>query len=191
MTDTELPDQTVHPEADQWGGWQWENQPRYGEHFRRCSYCGSVSPEDLVAEPVWEAQWADQKYGWPHKFYVPVPNRDPERLYIVSSTNRVEEPTGPGWVAWGDLTPEQVAIANGSGYADDGRFDPPNWVMFGTHADHFGKFYTIHLRDSGLDPAVKAAIEAHSGIAFTFEGNRVRWGRPPGWVDPLPGRLHL
>jgi hypothetical protein len=43
-----------------------------GESFRRCSYCGSIHPEDLiklVGEGA-EIQGADWKYGWPHKFYV-------------------------------------------------------------------------------------------------------------------------
>lgn len=35
--------------AARWGGWHWE-QPRGAEHFRRCSFCGSISPEDLAAE---------------------------------------------------------------------------------------------------------------------------------------------
>lgn len=38
-------------EADRWGGWSWSD-PARGEHFRRCSYCGSISPEDLAAEPA-------------------------------------------------------------------------------------------------------------------------------------------
>jgi hypothetical protein len=37
--------------AERWGGWHWED-PRGAEHFRRCSFCGSVSPDDLAAEPA-------------------------------------------------------------------------------------------------------------------------------------------
>jgi hypothetical protein len=35
--------------AARWGGWHWE-KPRGAEHFRRCSFCGSISPVDLAAE---------------------------------------------------------------------------------------------------------------------------------------------
>jgi hypothetical protein len=35
--------------AARWGGWHWE-KPRGAEHFRRCSFCGSISPDDLTAE---------------------------------------------------------------------------------------------------------------------------------------------
>ncbi len=35
--------------AARWGGWDWRC-PGYGEHFRTCSFCGSIHPEDLAAE---------------------------------------------------------------------------------------------------------------------------------------------
>lgn len=35
--------------AARWGGWHWED-PRGAEHFRRCSFCGCIHPEDLAAE---------------------------------------------------------------------------------------------------------------------------------------------
>lgn len=37
--------------ADRWGGWDWR-EPRYGDFFRTCSFCGCIHPEDLVAEPA-------------------------------------------------------------------------------------------------------------------------------------------
>jgi len=37
--------------AARWGGWSW-NAPSRGEHFRRCSFCGSIHPDDLAAEPA-------------------------------------------------------------------------------------------------------------------------------------------
>lgn len=39
---------------------------------KHCSYCGSVSPNDLrklISEGA-SIELADQKYGWPHKFYI-------------------------------------------------------------------------------------------------------------------------
>lgn len=76
-------------EADRWGGWSWR-EPDRGEHFRRCSYCGAIHPEDLVAEPEWTPRWADPKYGWPHKFYVDVANREPEALFVTGGNTGAE-----------------------------------------------------------------------------------------------------
>lgn len=174
MSIEELPDQSVHPEAMAGpfklaDGWSW-SEPRHGEHFRRCSWCGSIHPEDLAAEPSWEPQWADQKYGWPHKFYVPVPNRDPDGLFVISASH---DDHGGTYVPLAELTDEQRAVAQRDGWLREG--DPWTHFQFGTRPDHFGKFYTIHLRDSGLDPEVKVDIERRSGLAFEFDGSRVRW----------------
>jgi len=48
-----------------------------GEPFRTCSYCGSIHPEDLLTALNTGAtlEMADMKYGWPHKFYVEIPNK--------------------------------------------------------------------------------------------------------------------
>jgi hypothetical protein len=35
--------------AARWGGWDWR-EPRYGDFFRTCSFCGCIHPEDLAAE---------------------------------------------------------------------------------------------------------------------------------------------
>lgn len=171
--------------AARWGGWSW-GDPRHGEHFRRCSFCGSVSPEDLAAEPSWHADWADRKYGWPHKFYVDIPNRDPGALFVVSGRSDASEgpyapggekwtPPEPGLIAWDDLTPEQLAIAERDGWK---RID---YVCFGTRASHFGKFYTIHLADPAIGQDVKDVIQRVSGLRFTFaDDGRVGWER---WED--------
>lgn len=55
-----------------------ENDPgtHLGYHARTCSYCGSLHPEDLynlLQMPGTKLGGADWKYGWPHKFYVEVP----------------------------------------------------------------------------------------------------------------------
>lgn len=174
----------VHPESQaRWGGWSW-SEPFRGEHFRRCSYCGSVNPDDLAAEPTWRAEWADRKYGWPHKFYVGIPNRDPDALFVVSSTNGPDPHTavhvalaeadrqpGHGWFAVGDLTAEQRAICERDGWG----LQNTTYVLFGTRANHFGKFYTIHLADLAVSPEVKRAIERGAGLHFEFRDGRVSW----------------
>jgi hypothetical protein len=60
-----MPGDPVHGhQAVRWGGWSWD-KPRRGEHFRRCSYCGSIHPEDLAAEPAGgDACLICGKQGW-------------------------------------------------------------------------------------------------------------------------------
>jgi hypothetical protein len=176
-------------EAAPWGGWHWK-EPRNGEHFRRCSYCGSVHPGDLVAEPSWKASWADQKYGWPHKFYVDIPNRQPERLFIISghrdNPNAGEYAPGgslyrpiqermPGidWVPVGEL-PADVCT---DGWLREGESLADRYDLLGldTKANHFGKFYSVHLADPEISGEVKETIQQHSGIGFHFADGTVRW----------------
>ena len=40
--------------------------------FRKCSYCGSMHPEDAAAafRAGLKGEWAEMKYGWPHKAYI-------------------------------------------------------------------------------------------------------------------------
>lgn len=172
-----MPDQNVHPEAGQppfnYGPWSWR-EPHRGEHFRRCSFCGSVNPDDLAAEPAWRAEWADRKYGWPHKFYVDIPNRDTARLYVLGSSSGPEPPMGcPGWIARADLTPEQAAAVEEGGFGDN---DSRTFFDFGRRPVHHAKFYSIHLRDADLDPAVKQLIEQRCGLVFDFlDGDRAAW----------------
>lgn len=154
------------------GTWQWEG-PIHGEHFRRCSYCGSIHPWDLAAEPTWRADWADQKYGWPHKFYVEIPNRDPNRLYCTGSASgpRADQ----GYIAFRDLTEYQREVVKRDGWRTPGE-GYASAFMFGTRASHFGKFYTIHLSDPSMEPLVKTKIEQVCGLEFTFnDDGRIGW----------------
>lgn len=42
-----------------------------GDDRRHCEYCGSLHPEDVAAgiRAGATGEWADWKYGWPHKVY--------------------------------------------------------------------------------------------------------------------------
>jgi hypothetical protein len=153
----------IHPDAARWGGWHWE-PPQRGEHFRRCSFCGSIHPEDLAAEPEWTPSWADMKYGWPHKFYADIPNREPNQLYVTSaSQNQYTE----DYIPLEQLTDEQRAVAERDAYLRDD--DPWTHFQFGHRRNHFGKFYTVHLADDQIADSVAADVEQRSGLAFTFE----------------------
>jgi hypothetical protein len=172
--------------AARWGGWHWED-PRGAEHFRRCSFCGSISPDDLAAEPSWRASWADQKYGWPHKFYVEgVTNRHPEMLRIITACSQRQ------WdEALQALAEGRPAFGVGSGYtwypvsAIPEGVDTSGWGLDGGHYSHVGlgsdethfvKFYSIHLADPAISRDAKDIIQRVSGVAFEFtpEG-RVSW----------------
>jgi hypothetical protein len=165
------PTDPVHPEAARWDGWSW-CEPFRGEHFRRCSYCGSIHPADLVAEPVWAPEWADRKYGWPHKFYVHIPNREPDRLYVIGGTTRFkEDDRAKGYVPVEGLTEQQRAICE----RDHWQINPGWGVRFGTRPTHFGKLYTIHLADPEVSDEIKEQVMAGCGLRFSFDAGQVRW----------------
>ena len=170
--------------AARWGGWRWEDGRR-GEHFRRCSFCGSVHPEDLATEPAWRVEWADRKYGWPHKFYVNIPNRDPGALFVISTQSGPAGRPAPlstptlTWVAWEDLSRAQKKIIARDGWSA-GKDDHAGYYGFGTRDSHSGKFYTVHLADPAIGQDVKDAVQRVSGLRFTWlDDGRVRW-------DPWP-----
>jgi hypothetical protein len=157
-----------HPFAT---GWDWA-EPRDGEHFRRCNYCGSINPDDLVAETDWRADWADMKYGWPHKFYIDIANRDPERLFVSASTaaeRRPEPFAGRDWLPVDDIPPE---LRDGTWLREHAR-----WVQLAPRAKHHAKFYTAHLRDPRVSDETRDAIQRISGLRFTWTDGGVRWHR--------------
>lgn len=142
---------------------------------RRCSYCGSMHPADLAAalRAGARAEWADWKYGWPHKMYVEgVTNPNAGLLEVVSAT-------------YGRPTPEEIAAGGWKQYQDG--YDPKTgqpamkWVKLGdptpAPATTWGKFYTEHLQDA--TPEDREVIERAMGLRFTFghgeRGAGVRW----------------
>lgn len=166
-----MTDPVHRADAERWGGWKWRDPDR-GEHFRRCSYCGSIHPEDLVAEPAWHAEWADMKYGWPHKFYIEIPNRDPGRLYVISSANHASS----GLTHYRDLAREQRRAVRRDGYLRGTTWGGrDHYYGIGTRSTHFAKFYTVHLADPKIPIEVKEAIFRIGGKRFVFDDGRVRW----------------
>lgn len=156
------------------GGWKWR-KPDRGQHYRTCSYCGSINPEDLVAEPQWQANWADQKYGWPHKFYVDIPDRLGKPTYLGSTTGPMadEEVARYGWKRVADLSPAELEVAREHLDYFDNKLEA---IGIGVKATHHAKFYTEHLSDPRIPDAVKSAIHDRCGIAFEWEdGGHVSW----------------
>lgn len=136
----------------------------------------SEHPAHTYSPGGWWASWADRKYGWPHKFYVEgVTNRRPEVLRIITALSpgqedRMQRETGYQWYPIAEI-PEGTDV---SGWRlDDGHY---THVGLGSDQTHFVKFYTIHLAEPGLDPAVKDTIEHRSGLRFRFQdGGGVGW----------------
>lgn len=137
--------------------------------LRSCWYCSSMHPTDLVAALKAGArlEWADRKYGWPHKAYIDgIPN--PHAGMIESRA--------------GHSNPPAAEIANGAWLRVHSQFDSTTgerlytWYERGRPAAPVtrGKFYTVHLQDA--TPEERAVIEKAMGLAFTFTADgRVSW----------------
>lgn len=161
-------------EAEHWGGWHWRS-PSHGEHYRTCSYCGSINPVDLMEEPNWTAQWADQKYGFPHKWYADIPNRTPAQRFAISAChgeepyNLVHVSDKDAWIRASEI-PEDV---NTEGWRD--IENDYQWVLLGTRAYHNAKFYTRHYTDPIIPTEVKEDLMRRSGLRIDFTATEVRW----------------
>jgi hypothetical protein len=215
-------------------GWTWR-EPRRGDHFRTCSYCGSIHPDDLADELVpqgacktcgqvgWEAHfrglqpswypqardtgqlagidpgelarmdamppehsydpggayasWADQKYGWPHKFYVQgIKPRDAGMLHVLSHSTSATRPSGvTSWTAAADLTTQQREILDADGWLRPDE-EPDGWWCFAPKTTLFAKFYTAHLADPAIGEEVKDKVFEASGVRLHFDGDGgIRW----------------
>jgi hypothetical protein len=158
------------PEEDTgWGGM------RSAREWWACGYCGSMHPQELAAAIRLGAtvNWADAKYGWPHKVYVKAPNR-----YVGHGEIR-------GGVTYCGRPPQSEIDAGKWERYQDGfnrdtgeptysyRTPLPDPTPAGEHT--WGKFYTLHLQDA--EPADRAVIERAMGLRFTFDGDSVRWER--------------
>jgi hypothetical protein len=164
---SDTPDPVHGTEADRWGGWSWR-EPMSGEHYRTCSHCGSIHPDDLAAETAAQAHWADAKYGWPHKLYIDLPNREPDRLFLIGTSNTPNPPAPTGWLPIGELP-------DGTDTGGWGDLSAYRWVMVGPRPKHHAKLYSTHLADPAIGQATLDRVAQVSGLRFAFENGRVRW----------------
>jgi hypothetical protein len=122
---------------------------------RHCSYCGSLHPEDLLAalDAGGTLGGSDWKYGWPHKFYVRIPNGR------AGQPREAGRATGPGHPPEG--TP---IVITDSGY------------------DH-AKWYNEHLTDAGYSPdafaRLLAALQEHAHIAWGIDPEKGLYFQAP------------
>jgi len=133
-----------------------------------------MHPDDLAAETNARVHWADRKYGWPHKFYVDVINRDPDRLYVISSSSGN---TSVGLTHYSDLTREEKRAVKRDGYLEEGRWGGKDFYYgIGTRSTHFGKVYTVHLADPDISDETKARAASMCGLLFEYlPDGRIAW----------------
>lgn len=137
--------------------------------LRACGYCGSMHPAD-VAEAIRagaKGEWADLKYGWPHKaYFTGIPN--PHAGMLESRDGRY----GP--LPEGE---EQRFRQVQRGFNPQTGAPEYMWREVGKPAGEttYGKFYSVHLQDA--TPEDRETIEQHLGVRFTFleDGQSVRW----------------
>lgn len=141
--------------------WAWEYRASDkrnpdGEPFRRCNYCGSIHPEDLLSALSTDAQLggSDWKYGWPHKFYVEIPNENRDRQ----------------------------AEIGGKSYFDEEKGESVYEPTYGAEGDFHAKWYNVHLQDQGYDDealeALLRRLTETSGIEWGVTEGKV-WYKAP------------
>lgn len=105
------------PHAARFGPPKWQTRAggeRPGETgLRHCSYCGSLHPLDLLTVEVTNLHRADMKYGYPHKFYLDVPNTREGDLVRVGGLMTGQRPV----VHDGQVMAAYDAQRAGHGYA--------------------------------------------------------------------------
>lgn len=166
--------------------WDWR-EPHRGEHFRRCDYCGSIHPDDLVKEiPGVRPEWADQKYGWPHKVYVDIPDRLGELSWLggISGGEKLSDEVlrERGYTPVGQLSRAEKKACKRDGV----KLDSYQGVMVTTRSVRNAKFYSVHLRDPAISDETKATIFEWCGLRFEWDDDGgVRWGRPDSlrWAE--------
>ncbi len=140
--------------AAHFGTPEWRASFRGEMPWRSCSYCGCMHPEDLIAalKNGGELSGSDWKYGWPHKFYIAVPNPEPEKLFEVASAN---------------FKPEH------GNYVEDLNAKPgTRWIEHGTRPMFHGKWYNDHLKDEGVSDELFELLAEHARIRFRLKDQR-------------------
>ena len=138
---------------------------------KTCSYCGSLHPEDVLAAMKAGAkiEWADFKYGWPHKLYIDLPNLKAGKDCVISTCQ-----FGAGY----EPTEQDRKQYDKWSFIDtpNGR----NWTGKKTDAAPVlahGKFYSVHLNDASPEvfAELAALIESNSGVLFERDERGVKY----------------
>lgn len=152
--------------AARWGGWHWQD-PRGAEHFRRCSFCGGIHPEDLAAETAGDGTCrVCAQQGWEACF------RNQECADIKAGVRS-------GELAVGDEERARVLAM-----ADEHPYDPGGW--YASWADRkYGwphKFYVNGVVNR--HPEILRIITACSQRQWDEAQRALAEGRPAFGVSP-------
>lgn len=104
---------------------------------RACSYCGSLSPDELFAaiEAGCELGPTDKSY----KVYVDLPEPNPDQMRVVSAAT--SKPDHGNWV---QASEENRAVIEASGWT----YREGEWIQFGAKGPTINaKFYFQHLSE--------------------------------------------
>jgi len=117
--------------AARWGGWVWR-EPRYGDFFRTCSFCGCIHPEDLAAETAGDGNCrVCGKHGW-------------SACFEGQSHAGIKEAVQAGKLDIGDEERTRVLAM-----ADEHQYDPGGW--YASWADQkYGWPHKLYVE--GLEP---------------------------------------
>lgn len=147
----------------------WANSEPARDNYRRCWYCGSLHPEDLlkVLKEGARINMADWKYGYPHKFYIEgVPN------LLAGQTVRIGSRSGPLHSYDGTLNVENPTEEE----IKTGRYDRPTMGAAPPHA--VIKFYTEHLIDAGdAFTELTKIIYDQTKVFFSLDDDRIMYRR--------------
>lgn len=112
-----------------------------------CDYCGSISVEDAIRflkAPGTQFSGSDQKYGWPHKYYLEPVNPEADKEVMIGSSSSDGTHSGDYWTCWahGDHLNGNTCTCPKDKHT--GTWHTP--IMGQRKTLHY-KFYTKHLLD--------------------------------------------
>lgn len=136
--------------------------------LRRCSFCGSLHPEDLYSALTNGAKLeaSDWKYGWPHKFYVngiPNPNVGNEvSKAFGSGPLPMTEENKAHWNRIASTHGGRVEITESEGRWNAKVYEPDG-------ATTWGKWYNVHLMELSQEAFDLLAPLLNAGTGVKFE----------------------
>jgi len=136
------------------------------DHRLFCWNCGSMSVADLITALKTSGtrySGSDWKYGWPHKFYIEIPNPNADELVEIGSES------GGGI---NKDTPGAVFDSYAGGY---------KVPQMGRRSHINGKFYTDHLKDAGPEQFAEAAALLLKYLKIDFkrgDDGRIKYRAP-------------
>lgn len=153
------------------GEWRIRQEHQGTSGVETCSWCGSVNPAALVAaiQAGCHIHLADQKYGWPHKWYIDkLPCREHYRA------------------EGGFPVPAEVIEKDASGQAT--YYVHKTYVR--RHNTMHAKFYTRHIIDATDEEfaIIDQYMQSKMGLRLTVdrEKNEMLYQWVPRDVDLLP-----